>query len=499
MAITKVKAGQVTSKLNATGSTIRGLDDKLAEFVSVKDFGADPTGAADSTAAIQDAIDFVYAAGGGVVHFPEGTFLINKPLSLISAVTLQGSGQRSTKIIKTTTTVGIGTALARSGAVVDSYAVDSIIELRHPDNGYANYLFINDLTLERQTYAASSYGVYAPRADHIQMRNVFITKCTIGYYTFDTWMSEFTNVYVYGASTSFQWANDGTGNGTGTSCTFTRCWSRNDNTVSDPTFGFSIFGLTYSAFINCGVDNLQPLGGGPAHAYFFLSSSGITLTSCGVEFGACSAVYALSSTLMVNGHRTFQMSGNTTSTLSTVFADASKVTLSNCRFEATSPANSIFDWIIQNGASVIELNPQLSPSGGNTFVSYTSSASRTRFTSGTIQVFDSTGTKANAAFLDVNSRLPADAFYTTRGQVSATAGVPIEIGTVAAGSYAVYVWVGSSGTNYMTQGLVTCDGATAVLTSVKAGASLVLSISGLSVRVTSSATAGVNYTILRQV
>jgi hypothetical protein len=31
MAITKVKSKQVTSKLDAVGSTVRGLDDKLAE------------------------------------------------------------------------------------------------------------------------------------------------------------------------------------------------------------------------------------------------------------------------------------------------------------------------------------------------------------------------------------------------------------------------------------------------------------------------------------
>jgi hypothetical protein len=39
MAMTRAKASQITTKLGSTG-TVRGLDDKLAEMVSVKDFGA---------------------------------------------------------------------------------------------------------------------------------------------------------------------------------------------------------------------------------------------------------------------------------------------------------------------------------------------------------------------------------------------------------------------------------------------------------------------------
>jgi|694.fasta_scaffold78192_1 hypothetical protein len=43
---------------------------------NVLDFGADPTGVADSTSAIQDAIDSVKTAGGAV-YFPTGTYQIN--------------------------------------------------------------------------------------------------------------------------------------------------------------------------------------------------------------------------------------------------------------------------------------------------------------------------------------------------------------------------------------------------------------------------------------
>jgi hypothetical protein len=68
MAMTRAKASQVTAKLDATGSTVRGLDDKLAEFVSVKDFGADPanSNAANKTA-LQLAITHVNSAGGGQI------------------------------------------------------------------------------------------------------------------------------------------------------------------------------------------------------------------------------------------------------------------------------------------------------------------------------------------------------------------------------------------------------------------------------------------------
>lgn len=54
------------------------------------DFGADPTGVADSSAAIQAAIDACAAGGpsgqpGGQVFFPRGTYLVNTPINLTSS------------------------------------------------------------------------------------------------------------------------------------------------------------------------------------------------------------------------------------------------------------------------------------------------------------------------------------------------------------------------------------------------------------------------------
>lgn len=58
---------------------------------NVRDFGADPTGATDSTSAITNAINAASAAGGGIVFFPAGTYLSGAQ-TLLSYVTLKGAG-----------------------------------------------------------------------------------------------------------------------------------------------------------------------------------------------------------------------------------------------------------------------------------------------------------------------------------------------------------------------------------------------------------------------
>lgn len=69
---------------------------------NVLDYGADPTGVADSAAAIQAAITAASAsvAGstGAVVYFPTGTYLISTTITLPNRVGLQGANGRGTTI-----------------------------------------------------------------------------------------------------------------------------------------------------------------------------------------------------------------------------------------------------------------------------------------------------------------------------------------------------------------------------------------------------------------
>jgi len=79
-----------------TGAVTTTVGGKLAQTVSVLDFGADPTGVADSTTTIQAAIAAMQAAGGGIITLPPGTFKIgtsNVGISIsASNVKLVGAG-----------------------------------------------------------------------------------------------------------------------------------------------------------------------------------------------------------------------------------------------------------------------------------------------------------------------------------------------------------------------------------------------------------------------
>jgi hypothetical protein len=115
-------------------ATERALKSWMAEVhVSVKDFGAVGDGANNDTALIQAAITAVGAAGGGIVYFPPGTYLINAALTMgTSGVSLCGAGP-STSIIK------------NSGGAVNAITATSC-------NGF----YVKDLSISHATSSTAS-------------------------------------------------------------------------------------------------------------------------------------------------------------------------------------------------------------------------------------------------------------------------------------------------------------------------------------------------------
>jgi hypothetical protein len=78
-----------------TAAVTTNVEDKLAQTVSVKDFGAVGDGVADDTAAIQAAIDAVEAAGGGSLYFPTGTYLTSGAHTVTASIRFFGDNSTS--------------------------------------------------------------------------------------------------------------------------------------------------------------------------------------------------------------------------------------------------------------------------------------------------------------------------------------------------------------------------------------------------------------------
>ena len=83
---------------SGTGAVTTTIQDKLRQTVSVKDFNAKGDGVTDDVAAFNAAINAMYAAGGGTVWVPSGTYIIGgsgsyRGIVLKDNVWLRGAGR----------------------------------------------------------------------------------------------------------------------------------------------------------------------------------------------------------------------------------------------------------------------------------------------------------------------------------------------------------------------------------------------------------------------
>ncbi len=136
-----IDAQDVTYKLPAMDSVFTNVEAKLAETVSVKDFGAVGDGITDDTAAIQAALNT-----GRVAYLPAGTYLVSSALTItLNNTGICGDGYGS--VIKTTSAtadiflIGDGTTEI-SGLLFENFSLWSNVT---KTGGYAfNCRFITD-------------------------------------------------------------------------------------------------------------------------------------------------------------------------------------------------------------------------------------------------------------------------------------------------------------------------------------------------------------------
>jgi hypothetical protein len=112
-------------EVTASGSdTARTLSDRFGERVNVLDFGADPTGTNDSTAAI--ALAAAALPNGGVLYFPAGTYLKDANQTGFTNISFEGEHRNRTTIrarVQATTTstllISVGNNLYCSNLTLD--------------------------------------------------------------------------------------------------------------------------------------------------------------------------------------------------------------------------------------------------------------------------------------------------------------------------------------------------------------------------------------------
>jgi hypothetical protein len=370
----------------ATDAVSQTVQDRLAQYVSVKDFGAVGDGVTDDTAAIQAAIDAAPA-----VYLPSGVYVITSPLYLDREKTIFGDGPsgtvpRGTTIKKTTSTVGVGSNIF--GVFTDSYAKNAAIILRHEDNNYTYNAKIADLQIISDNYIAE-YGIYAPRFAQSQFENLEIRNFRYGVQTHDAFQCGFYSVVVNANSLTGGWA-DAVGwdwaptgiSASGTSCNFSNCWGR------DCQRAWRLVGLLYSSMNSCAADNVN------GQCYLFQSSE-ISANGLGIENSTSSVGAGLlevtGGTVSISAMRSVAITGGVSGSPSMIAVGASgKLSIQNSVFPDFVTPNAAFNIRVETNGRLITTETTL-PTNGNSFIAYSSGASWLDVTNGIVKRTDSSG------------------------------------------------------------------------------------------------------------
>ena len=112
-------------------------------FYNIKDFGAVGNGRTDDTIALESAMAYIASHNGGTLKFPEGDYIVSKPIALPSGIVIKGvnglhSGATTNNVVKKNisriTLRGSNKSLFRVGECTEKIAFEDIELYAESDN-----------------------------------------------------------------------------------------------------------------------------------------------------------------------------------------------------------------------------------------------------------------------------------------------------------------------------------------------------------------------------
>lgn len=252
---TTVSSGGVINSTFRPSSTIissitaggQGPPGVVTGYFDVQAYGALGDGIHNDTVSIQNAINAAHTAGGGIVFFPTGTYLIDHALTLYTGIDILGSGSEATLINQTSHTEAGLYAMDAASINVESILIEgpstgSGVGINFAWTAAGNVPFLNFKDVWVRNFGGDGIALETPIVSH-----------------FDRVISQGNGGYGFNLYHA------------GTSCTFTSCWAR-DNAQA----GYHFYQSVYMALTACAAD-------GNGIGYLVESAQSIGFFSCGAE------------------------------------------------------------------------------------------------------------------------------------------------------------------------------------------------------------------------
>lgn len=315
---------------------------------------------------IQDALNAAAAGGGGIVGLGRGVCLTDRPLVIPytdawgrAGITLRGAGGGYVSIIrKTTNQVGDFERQASNGRT-DSFRVDAIVMVDHPDGTINRHISIEGLMLESGAPQPVAVGIYAPRMSYSGIEDVRVNGCDSAYFGYQLVLSHIERLYAEGPGAGrgvgFRLADDGSHANSSTSLSMDTVYMQRFR------YGFHLYRLFYSSLNALAMDHSGEPGAAGV-AYHLEDSQGVILNGAGAEDVRGVTLWLNDSWAMVSGFYGWNLNGYSAD-YATLVVEGGKIHLDACYWDPLTEANGQRDRIYRDGYAVTETACTM-PSGG---------------------------------------------------------------------------------------------------------------------------------------